>query len=291
MRPSLNNLKTFAVVADVLSFTHAAQILHVTQGAVSQQIAKLEDGLGTTLFLRQGRTLKLTTQGLRLHRGVRTSLERVEAELDALVSHRSDEILALTTFGSFAAQWLMPRLPGFESKYPQVRLNIDTTLRVVSLAEEGFDLGIRFGRGEWPGLRAEKIFAHRIYPTAGAHYAATLDVADHPETLLDLPLYYDLETPTEWSRWFGQLGLPGREQRLMRGFSDTLVMLSALRNGLDGVALLGDHLTENEIKNGSLVRLHDHYIEPEGAYYLVYPQHLPLTDCAQVFRDWLLNEA
>ncbi len=291
MRPSLSALKTFSVVGDVLSFTHAAQILHVTQGAVSQQIAKLEDSLGVRLFQRKGRQLKLTPQGQRLYRGVRISLERIEAELDAVVTHRSEEVLALTTFGSFAAQWLMPRLSGFESRHPDVKLHLDTTLRVVGLAEEGFDLGVRFGRGEWAGLRAEKIFSHRIYPTTGAEYAQRIRVGHDPERLLSLPLYYDLETPTEWSRWFAKVGLPGREHRLMRGFSDTLVMLSALRNGLDGVALLGDHLTQFEVKQGAMVRLFDQYIEAEGAYYLVYPQHLPLSAGAQAFRDWILGEA
>lgn len=289
MRPSLNSLKTFSVVAEVLSFTQAAQILHVTQGAVSQQVAKLEGALGERLFERKGRQLQLTSSGARLYRGVRFSLERVEAELDAMVTHRSEAVLAITTFGSFAAQWLMPRLLDFEARYPEVRLHIDTSLRLVSMSEEGFDLGIRFGRGEWPGVRAEKIFSHRIFPTAGAGYAKSAQLTGDPANLLSVPLYYDLETPTEWSRWFNQLGVQGGEPRLMRGFSDTLVMLSALRNGLEGVALIGDHLTEHEVSDGTLVRLSESYIESEGAYYLIYPQQLPLSSSAQAFRDWLLS--
>ena len=289
MRPRLNAVKVFTVVATVRSFTQAAQLLHVTQGAVSQQIGKLEDTLGTRLFDRDGRQLTLTRPGMRLFRGVGESIDRIEAELDAVVTHRANEVLSISTFGSLAAQWLLPRLHGFETRHPDIRLHMDTALRLVDLAGEGFDLAIRFGTGEWNGLRAERIFTHRIYPVCSAAYAAKVGLLDDPDKLAALPLYYDLETPTEWSRWFAKKGLHSDSVRLTRGFSDTLVMLSALRNGLEGVALIGDHLTENEIASGTLVRPFDTYIEPEGSYYLAYPLHLPLRPSAIAFREWLLG--
>ncbi len=289
MRPSLGAVKVFTVVASVRSFTQAAQLLHVTQGAVSQQIAKLEDTLGITLFNREARQLTLTQYGRRLYRGVNESMLRIEAELDSVRTHRSEEVLSISTFGSFAAQWLMPRIGGFEARHPSVRLHVETTLRLVDFHAEGVDLGLRFGSGEWPGLRADHIFRHRIYPVCSPEFAAKSGISDDPGLLAKLPLFYDLETPTEWSRWFAKVGLPGQSMQLTRGFSDTLVMLSALRNGLDGVALVGDHLTEREINSGALVRLFEDYIEPEGAYYLVYPQQLPLSSGAVAFREWVLG--
>lgn len=287
MRPKLSAVKVFTVVATVRSFTQAAQLLHVTQGAVSQQIAKLEDSLGVQLFERDVKQLTLTRQGHRLFRGVGDSVARIEAELDAVVTHRSEEVLSISTFGSFAAQWLIPRLASFEARHPNIKLHVDTSLRLVDFATEGMDMGIRFGHGEWPGVRAERMFAHRIFPVCSAQYAQKVGLNKNPDKLLKLPLYYDLETPTEWSRWFAKQGLAGQPAKLTRGFSDTLVMLSALRNGLEGVALIGDHLTEREIKNGALVHPFDTYLEPEGAYYLVYPQHLPLSSSGVAFREWV----
>ncbi len=291
MRPPLNSLKTFSVVADVLSFTQAAQILHVTQGAVSQQIAKLEDLLGVRLFNRQGRQLALTSHGKRLYRGVNSSLQRIDAELDAVVARHSEEVLAITTFGSFAAKWLIPRMRQFESKHPQLRIHMDTQHRFVDLADEGYDLGIRFGSGAWPGLRSEKLFTHRLFPTAWSEFGRAASLASDPERLLSLPLFYDLETPTEWNLWFAEQGLQGESPKLTRGFSDTLVMLSALNSGLEGVALVGEHLTEQELAAGTLVRMSNAYLESEGAFFLVHPQQLSLSASALAFRDWILGEA
>ena len=289
MRPALSAIKVFVVVSSVGSFTQAAQLLSVTQGAVSQQIAKLEGMLGVKLFNRKAKRLSLTHHGRRLYRGVSDGLERIEAELDALVEHKSEEVLSISTFGSFAAQWLMPRLASFDSRFPQVRLHVDTTLRLIDFVEEGIELGIRFGSGEWPGLRAEHLLTHRIYPIAGAAYANKIKLRNDVTELAQSPLFFDMETPTEWARWFKKVGSPGQELKLTKGYSDTLVMLSALRNGLEGVALIGDHLTQNEVRDGSLVSVFDTYIEPEGAYYLVYPQHLPLSSTASAFREWLMQ--
>jgi LysR family glycine cleavage system transcriptional activator len=291
MRPSLSSTKVFVVVASIGSFTQAAQLLHVTQGAVSQQIAKLEGLLGVKLFDRDPKQLSLTPHGRRLYRGVSDSLERIEAELDAVVSYKNDEVVSITTFASFAAQWLLPRLSSFESQYPDLRLQLNTTSSLVNFVDEGIELGVRFGQGDWDGLLSEHILTHRIYPVAHADYAKKLDVLGAPGQLAQLPLFYDLESPTEWARWFAKVGLPGTQLKLMKGFSDTLVMLSALRNGMEGVALIGDHLTRSEIRAGSLVRVFEDFIEPEGSYYLVYPKHLPLSAGATAFREWVLQAA
>ena len=289
MRPNLNALKVFCVVASVRSFTHAAQLLHVTQGAVSQQIANLEKIMGMQLFEREARSLNLTRQGRRLYLGIKPSLERIDAELDAVLTHKTEDVLRLTTLDSFGAQWLIPRIPAFEAQHPEITLHIDTSLRLVDLAADGIDLGIRYGGGEWPGLRAERVLSHRLFPIAGAAYAAGLNLSAGPASLAQLPLYYDLELPTEWPRWFHQIGLSGHDIQLARGFSDTLVMLSALRNGLEGVALIGDHLTQTELSTGVLVRLFDDYIEADGDHYLIYPQDVPLSTSAATFRDWILQ--
>ncbi len=288
MRPALSSIKVFSVVASVRSFTQAAQLLHVTQGAVSQQVAKLESQLGVRLFDREPRQLVLTQHGRRLYRGVSDSLERIEAELDAVVTHKDDEVLSITTFNSFAAQWLIPRLPAFEARHPQVRLHVDTSLRLADFVTEGFELGVRFGEGLWPGLRAEYLFSPRIYPFSSVQFAEKIGSSIfEPTSIANLPLYYDLDTPTEWSRWFAAAGMSADNVKLARGFSDSLVMLSGLRNGLEGVALVAEHLTQFEMSSGALVQLSDQYIEAEGAYYLVYPQQLQLSNAGAAFRDWL----
>lgn len=291
MRPALSSIKIFTTVAGLGSFTQAASVLHVTQGAVSQQVAKLEEMLGEPLFVRGGRGLTLTDAGRRLYGGVSASVERIEAEIDAVLTHREDRVLAITTMGSFAAQWLMPRLAAFEAQHPDIRLHVDTGLRLVDLRGEGIELGVRGGSGDWPGLHTELLFRQRIFPVASREFAATLPLHQGPAVLADQPLYYDMEAPTEWTRWFAKVGAPGQNMQLARGFTDTLVVLSALRNGLEGVALISEHLIERELEEGSLIRLYDEYIQGDGAHYLVYPRNLPLSESATQFRKWLLAES
>ncbi len=288
MRPSLGALRAFVVSARAGSFTLAAEQLNITQGAVSQQIAKLEDMLGVRLFEREGRLLTLTTAGQRLFRGIRGSMDRIDAELDAVRVNCDSRVLSISTFGSFAAQWLVPKLREFEVAFPNISVQIDTTTRLIDFDTEAHDVGIRFGTGNWLGLVAEPLLQHRVHAVTTPEYVAHLDLSPGPQALLNVPLIYDLETPTEWARWFAASGLDKVEPRLERGFSDTLVMLSALLAGMSGVALVGDHLTHREIEGGRLVQLFETYIEPDGAYFLVYPQARQLSSAGADFRDWLL---
>lgn len=287
MRPNLSAMRTFVVSARAESFTHAGQQLNITQGAVSQQVAKLEEMLGVRLFERDGRRLALTTAGQRLFRGVRDSIDRIDAEVDAVRGNRDTQVLSITTFGSFAAQWLVPRLPEFEQRHPGISVQVDTSTRLTDFDTECHDVGIRFGTGSWSGLVSEFLLQHRVLPVAAPEFAAEIDLSPGPAALLNAPLIYDLETPTEWARWFSVAGIEQKEPKLQRGFSDTLVMLSALLNGMRGVALVGDHLLQREIADGLLVRLFETYIEPDGAYYLVYPQTRQLSPAALDFREWL----
>lgn len=289
MRPGLNSIRSFVVVARAGSFTKAADQLHVTQGAVSQQIAKLEDELGQRLFDRNGRSLSLTMAGQRLFRGVSRSIDRIDAEANAARSKQHTETLLITSNASFAAQWLAPRLADFEQRHPHIRLRCEATTRLVDYVEEGVDAGIRVGMGEWPGLTAEKLSPLNIVPVATPEYKNTLDLSSGPAALANYPLLLDLDSPTEWAQWFQSIGEADPELKLVHGFSDTLVTISALLHGVKGIALIGDILVEEELKNGSLVKVVEQPLEADYAYFLVYPAAHQTSGALAALREWMLD--
>jgi len=289
MRPSLNAIRTFVVVAEEGSFTRAAGQLNVTQGAVSQQIAKLEDFLGLRLFERLPRGLRLTPGGQRFRRGVERGIDQIDAEIDALKSTDQSTTLRITANSSFAAQCLAPRLREFETLHPSIRLHCEATTRLVNYQEEGIDAGIRVGGGRWPGLTAHQLYPVKIFPVTTPECAAELDLENNLSELLTYPLLQDLDSPTEWKHWLAAAGLGDTPPNISHGFSDTLVTIRALLSGVRGIALIDDHLVTQELSNGSFVRISELALEPDYGYYLVHPVQRSENPALTEFSDWLLG--
>lgn len=154
--PPLNALRAFAAAARHLSFTRAAQELHVTQTAVSHQMRILEQHLGSALFLRLPRKLALTPEGLAYARELGQVFDRIADATAALRARPSRELLSVTTTQSVAARWLAPRLGRFIARHPNTDLRLVSTERFVDFAREPIDVGIRFGYGRYAGLRCER---------------------------------------------------------------------------------------------------------------------------------------
>ena len=288
VRYNLNAIRTFVLVADAGSFSKAAARMAVTQGAVSQQIARLEDYLGTPLFERLPKNLQLTPQGLRLLRGVQSSIERVDGAIESARSHRDHEVLSVSALASYAAKRLAPKLPDFERLNPGVRIQLETSSTLVDFAVAELDVAIRASNGmtAWKGLQAIELFEDDIYPVTTPRYATTLQGYDDSERFTQTPLFYDLDSPDEWARWFAIAGLQA-EPNLARGFSDLLVCIAALLSGAPGIALIGTSMIEQELADGRLVRLSETKLEPGRHYYLVHPANKALHNAAADFVDWL----
>ncbi len=289
MKTNLNAVRTFVLVAQTGSLTKAAERLSVTQGAVSQQISKLEEYLGVQLFERGARGLTITEPGRRLYRGVSTPLSRVDSALHAARLRPQTEELSVTCNASFAAQCLLPCLSDFEEKFPSIRLRLETTTRVLDFGADGVDIAVRQGEGGWPGVTSELLCRDRAIAVATPDVAQTYGLPGDLSAICSVPLLYDLENPTEWHQWFDAAGLPVEQINLSRGFNDTLVMLGALRAGVGAVGLVGRQLVCQELALGELVQLSDVSIEPAYSYFLVYPDAENLSAPAHKFREWLTS--
>src|SRR5256714_11975093 len=162
--PSLNGLRAFEAAARHLSFTTAASELNVTQTAISHQIRRLEEELGVRLFVRQNRALALTPQAKDYLPGVRAAFNDLRLATDRLWRGDDGHVLTVSTLASLAAKWLLPRLSNFQETNPGIDVHITTSTSLVDFRSGDVDAAIRYGRGNWPGLRADWLMADELFP-------------------------------------------------------------------------------------------------------------------------------
>src|SRR6478735_8209193 len=172
-RLPLNALRVFEAVASRLSFADAAEALHVTPAAVSQQIKSLKDYLQVQLFKHAGRRIELTAEGQQLLPGVRRGLDELEASMQHLKQHRSEGPLQITLLSSFLQRWLLPRIGTFNDMKTGVDLRFHTGRDPVDFSRSEMHVAIRMGLGKWPGLHVEKLLDEWVIPISGPYLART----------------------------------------------------------------------------------------------------------------------
>jgi LysR family transcriptional regulator, glycine cleavage system transcriptional activator len=289
--PSLHGLSVFEAAARHLSFTEAARELCVSQTAVSHQIKTLESELSTALFRRTQRRVELTADG----RAWALELTEIFSRLHALNRRlrqapraRQSEI-TLSIIPSFGSRWLVPRLGKFLDRHADTELRISASERLVDLAAEGIDLGIRYGFGRYPGLVSEKL-ADDAWVVVGS---PALFARKPLKTLADLAQHVLLEddAPDAWERWLAVNGAkkPPRARRTELTDSSMLIE-AALRE--QGVGLARYSLAADELAAGRLVLPFSKAASlPTGlAYYLVAPRESLRRPVVVAFRDWLIEE-
>src|ERR1700750_3504265 len=166
--PSLNGLRAFEAAARHLSFTQAASELNVTQTAISHQIRRLEEELGIRLFIRKNRALALTPQARDALRGFRAAFNDLRLATDRLLRKDDDKVLTVSTLASLAAKWLLPRLTDFQESHPGIDVRITTSTSLVDFQRDNVDAAIRYGRGQWPGVRAEWLRRGELFPVCSS---------------------------------------------------------------------------------------------------------------------------
>lgn len=285
--PGLTGLRAFEAAARHLSFARAAEELHVTPTAISHQIRKLEDQLGLKLFQRRIRAVDLTREGEAYLPSVRAAFEDLRVATAKLRAIQPGGAVTVSTTTSLAAKWLLPRLADFQSQHPDIEVRLTTTTRLVDMVADGIDLGIRYGRGNWPGMAAEWLMAEDIFPVCSPALLTGAKPLRHPEdlaqhTLLHLSLY-----PDEWQHWLTAAGLPAR---LAAGpgltFDLNLMVLAAASDGL-GVALGRTAYVEADLAAGRLVKPFQFVLPAEAGFYVVTPQNQAMRPEVARFAGWL----
>ena len=237
--PPLGALQVFEAAGRHLSFTRAAAELNVTQTAVSHQIRRLEEQLGLRLFLRRNRTLALTPEARAWLPAVSAAFQDLRAATDRMLRGPRDTVLTVSSMVSVAAKWLVPRLARFQEACPDIEVRITPGTHLVEFRRDDVDLAIRYGRGQWAGLRADWLMAEEIFPVCAPSLAHGPNPLRRPEDLANHPLLHVEMSIDEWRLWLTAAGLPASlaTRRVMR-FDDRLMTLQAAIDGL-GVAMGG----------------------------------------------------
>lgn len=284
--PNLNGVRAFECAARHLNFRLAAVELNLTQGAVAQQVRKLEASLGQKLFVRKARGLELTDKGAAYFSEIHAGLSRIAQATARLAPATRTAVLSVPP--SFAAKWLMPRLADFEARFPDIDLQIIASEQLADFTHDGVDLAVRLASPPF----AKGLTARLLSPLNRVAVASTGYAADNPavEAIPDFRAHRLLEDGHRpWRRLFADLGieLPAR----VRSFNQTALAIEAALSGR-GVAIAPSLLVDAEVAAGDLQVLWRDAAKADIGYYVVSPAtEQPRASPVSVVRDWLCIEA
>ncbi|MGF1595220.1 MAG: transcriptional regulator GcvA [Kiloniellaceae bacterium] len=292
--PPLNALRAFEAAARHLSFTKAAEELHVTQAAISHQVKSLEQHLGLALFRRLNRRLVLTEPGQLYLPVLREAFDAIATGTGRLGQDGDDGPLHVSVLPSFAAKWLLPRMSRFRDRHPDIDVMVSANNKLIDFADGTFEMAIRYGEGRYPGLRTDPLLGDEVFPVCSPKLLggpnplrAPADLKHH--TLLHDEISRQDESP-DWRSWLQAAGVTDVDWRRGPGFSDSSMVIEAAAAG-QGVALGHRWLAAADLESGRVVMPFGPVIPSKFAYYLVSPAALAERRRVRLFRAWLLDEA
>ena len=283
--PNFSSLRAFEAAARHQNFSRAADELHLTHGAISHQVRALEEELGVALFVRNGRHVKVTPDGQRFALRLGKAFADIADAADALRPSGQGQRLTVSAIPSFAARWLAPRLGRFIELHPDIEVMLQASGQLQDLALEQIDVGIRFGRGHYPGLAVQRLMGDIYYPVASPAYRG----GRLPETPAALAQAALLRSEEPWTPWLRHAGLDLPEPSGGVSFEDLSMLIRSAVDG-NGVALVRHVVAMQEIAAGQLVRLFDIATPSPDEYYFVTPPGAAAKPQVQAFHAWLLAE-
>ncbi|MBL8708973.1 MAG: transcriptional regulator GcvA [Rhodospirillaceae bacterium] len=291
--PPLKAVRYFECAARHLSFTKAADELAVTHSAISHQIKALEEWLGVLLFERGARALSLTEAGRRYLPPVRSAFQLLAESAAELRAFPGAGPLTVSALPSLTSKWLVPRLHDFQMRHPEIEVRISATDRLDPVGEGDVDIGIRYGRGLWPGVEAELLLQDEVFPICSPNLLTGSAPLREPKDLVGFKLISDMDWRRAhfdfWPRWLSEAGVPGLELKTNLTFNYSNLMIQAAIDGL-GVALGNTMLAGDDIKSGRLVQPFQQTVKLDTGYYLIYGKGALRQTKVKAFRDWIVAQ-
>lgn len=263
--PSLQSLRALEAAVRLESYSAAARELGLTHSAISHRLRELEARLGTRLFERRGQRMIPSTRA-------RAIAEPVARALALLAETFPDERptrqpLRVSVLPSFAHRWLVPRLAGFRAAHPEIELHLDARLELAMPGTGGIDAGLRYGRGNWPGLIATRLTGEWLFPVCAPAYRQALALKEPADLARAVLLRHARQL---WAPWFAAADISLAEPRDTPLYEDAGLLLEAAAGG-EGVALARGLLAARDLASGRLVAPFAERIADRSAYYLVRP--------------------
>lgn len=289
--PSSTALKCFEASARHLSFTRAAQELHLTQSAVSRQIRNLEEFLSRDLFVRLNKRLVLTSTGAAYYKEVVALLDSMEnASMRMLYREDEKTILTISALPTFASYWLIPKLAEFSKIYPQFQVKVRSLDDAAKFDPEAIDIILHYGGDHWPRAVSHHLLGESVLAVCSPTILGDQNTNDFSvENVLDFPLLHLSSRINAWPDWLAAHAL---ESDSLAGpaFAHFHMLLEAAKNGM-GVAILPTIIAQQSLNSGELVAPFGQAIKTPHEYLLSYPADKADLEQVVTFRDWLLNQA
>jgi LysR family transcriptional regulator, glycine cleavage system transcriptional activator len=287
--PPFAPLKSFFAAAESGRLRAAAELLGLTESAVSHQVKRLEEFLGLALFERHGRELRLTPAGTRFHHAIRPALVALQAATEDMMTEPRRQRVTMTLPTSVAAFWLIPRMARLQQRHPAIDLQLVATNRVCDLAREQIDLAIRYGTGEWRDLDVRLLMPELYFPVVSPVLLRKHGAGDPSDLLKSARIISNALHPDEWMEWCGAHGLQPPRTSNMITLSSAELVVPAVLDGV-GIGMGRRPIIDPLLKDGKLVPLFRDQVLGKAAYFLVRPQGGG-SAAARKVADWLIEEA
>jgi LysR family glycine cleavage system transcriptional activator len=288
---NLSSLRIFVSAARLVSFSGAAREHGLSPSAVTQAIARLENGVGTLLFTRAVRHVALTPAGLRLFASAAVAIREIDLAVEA-ISPRAGDLVKLTAPPTWTALWLMPRLSSFTQQNPGIQVEVDASMALVDIEAEGVDLAVRYGDALPSHFKRVPLFEQSFVPVCSPELAQRLHCIDD---LAKVRLLHE----SDLSRWTGWLSTvvgasqdspPTWDTATGLYFSQGTLAVAAATRGL-GVALTEPRFVNEHLQLGQLVEPFAHRWCSGHRYHVVWSSRQRLTPSVRLLLDWLKAEA
>jgi len=289
--PPLSMLRSFEAAARHISFARAAEELHVTAAAISQQVRELERYLGQPLFLRQPHGLRLTEIGLSYLVVVRDAFDRLGSGTDELFHKRTADVVSLRVTAGFAHLWLMPRLHHFLSQEARLQIRLLTSLWTPLELDSDADFEIRCGVGFWPNLTAYELTRDDIFPVCAPQLIRKMRPPLRPEILSGQRLIHVQGFVEGWKEWFASAGDDTIHDTTRRVVFDTATLAIDLALNGGGFMMARSCFIARYLADGRLVAPFANRLKSIESFYLLERAGERLQSPARLFRDWILKEA
>jgi LysR family glycine cleavage system transcriptional activator len=284
----LTALPAFDAAARHLSFSRAADELHVTHGAVSRAIRNMEIRLGVQLFDRDTRSVRLTTAGAAYAQEIGRALDQIAAATMAAMPSRAAGSLTVSTSDGFAGRWLVPRLHRFHRANRDIDVRLSTSGVLADFIRDGIDIAIRYGAGGYEGVVSELLAEESVSPVCSPELLQGEHPLRSPADLKHHTLIHD-NFRIDWATWLRQAGLDDINPGGGVKFDSATYAVEAAVHG-EGVLLGRSALVSADLAAGRLVRPFDLALKSRSKYYVVYPEGALRHRKVKAFRDWLFSE-
>ncbi|WP_114966012.1 LysR substrate-binding domain-containing protein [Alkalilacustris brevis] len=286
--PAFRALHAFEATVRLGSMSAAARELNVTPGAVSRQIAALEEQVGTGLLERNRQGIEVNLRGRKLHEGISKAFEMLNSAMDEARSRHDTRAVTINLFPTFAIQWLMPRLELLHDHAPQTNLRIQTCLRGTDFARDDIDIGIEIVEGPRPGLHMRLLFGRAFTPICAQHLLEQYGGDPMVALMRSHILYSDLHRE-KWETWGHMLGIGFDESRMIR-FENSTLAYQAAREGA-GFAIGQPVLLQNDLSVRRLVTPFPQRLQGRRCYYAACREDRKDEPLIRTVMEWLVEQS